>query len=344
MVKKPVILVILGMLVVWANPRTAALTILDPTYQAETYASYDYINNWPAFDMTFDPYGNLYVTHHQTYGSGETDGWIYRINPDKTVTPWVTGLTRPEDIIWAGVESFGDYLYVTEGFDNAYNTGGGVTRIGLNGMIDRFVTSGFDQPVSLAVDRSGNYGANIYVGSGDSDRINKVLPDGQVQGFYSFGKHPGSPVDIEFAPNGSYGGLMYVATNYSISTSLNGILTFDTLGNPAKIAPEIVEAFDLAFDTTDDQLFGGYLYASGRLAGDPDWISRIFRIYSDGTPEEVMTASSWRSRMTFGEDGLYLSESGWENPRVTISRVTPEPTSLMLLGWGLLGLYCRRKK
>ena len=137
---------------------------------------------------------------------------------------------------------------------------------------------------------------------------------------------------------------MYVATQFTSLTNLSGILTFDAGGNPTQIAPEIIGAFDLAFDTTDDQLFGGYLYASGRLAGDPGWTSRIFRIYPDGTSEEIITAASWRARMTFGADGLYISESNFGYPTVTISRVVPEPAMMMLMCVGMLGLYRRRKK
>jgi hypothetical protein len=344
MIKKQVMLAGLGILILWGNQKTFSLTVLDPAYQAETYATYDYAPAWPTLDMTFGPNGNLYTTHHHEYTSGQTDGWIYRIMPDKTVEPWITGISRPEDIIWGGGTSFGDYLYFTEGFDNIYNSDGGLTRISLDGTIDRFVTSGFDQPVTLGIDQVGNFGGDIFVGSGDSDRINRVLPNGQVQGFYSFGTSSGSSIDIEFAPNGSYGGLMYVGTQFTSLTNLSGILTFDTGGNPTKIAPEIIGAFDLAFDTTDDQLFGGYLYASGRLAGDPSWTSRIFRIYPDGTSEEIITATSWRARMAFGADGLYINESYWDVPTITISRVVPEPAMMSLLGLGMLGLYRRRRE
>ena len=256
---------------------------------------------------------------------------------------FTTGLTRPFDIIWAEGTVFGDYLYVTEGYDNAYNSNGGVTRINSDGNIDRFVTSGFNQPVSLAVDRSGNYGGNLYVSSGAHDRINKVLPDGQVQGFYYIGDYSGSPADIAFAPNGSYGGLMYVAASYSNLPDLSGILTFDPAGNPTKFAPGIERAGDLAFDDTGTGAFGNYLYAVVKQ-GD-DYGSSIYRVYPDGQAELFISDLWWQTNLAFGPDGaLYISESHWGNGTVTISRVVPEPATMSLMGLGLLALRRRRKK
>ncbi len=342
MSKKQVTLAVVGILVLGFNSQTLALTVLDPAYQAQTYVTYNYINIWPANDMTFDPQGNLYITHHQEYSSGQTDGWIYRIKPDKSVEPWITGISRPEDIVWAGGTSFRDDLYITEGFDNAYNNDGGVTRIGLDGSINHFVTSGFDQPITLGVDRVGNYGGNMYVGSGDSDRINKVLPNGQVQGFFSFGNHSGSPVDIEFAPNGSYGGLMYVATQYSNLPNLSGVFTFDPSGNPTKFAPDIEKAFDLAFDETEAGTFSNYLYVVAKQ-GD-DYGSSIYRVYPDGQAELFISDLWWQARMAFGPDGaLYVCESDWGDGSVIITRVIPEPAMMGLLGLGLLTLRRRRK-
>lgn len=319
MVKKQVMLAVLGILVIWGNQRTFSLTVLDPSFQAETYVSYDFeLGNHPAGDMTFDPQGNLYIVQYENYES--YDGRIYRVDTNKTVSTLATGLTRPEDIVWGGGTDFGDYLYVTEGFDNAYNNEGGVTQVGLDGSINRFVTSGFDQPVTLGVDRVGNYDGNMYVGSSNSDRINKVLPDGQVQGFYSFGKKSGTPVDIEFSPNGSYGGLMYVATQYVSYPEISGILTFDTLGNPTKIAPDIEKAYDLAFDGTETGVFGNYLYAVVKQ-GD-DYGSSIYRIYPDGQAELFISDLWWQTKLAFGPDGaLYVSESHWGNSTVTITRV-----------------------
>lgn len=67
------------------------LEVLEPGYVVETYATYSCPEmQYAPRGITFDPYGNLYLSQWGDYYSYE--GAIYRISPDKSVTKWVDGL------------------------------------------------------------------------------------------------------------------------------------------------------------------------------------------------------------------------------------------------------------
>jgi hypothetical protein len=130
----------------------------------------------------------------------------------------------------------------------------------------------------------------MYVGSGVDDRIHRVMPDGSTEEFYYFGAYAldGTPWGIAFAPPDTYGGLMYVATSFPGESSLSGVLAFRPDGTFTKFAPEILNAWDIEFDSTG-LMFGGALYAYGNYGSG----RRIWRIDADGSTGGC-PCRSWR--------------------------------------------------
>ena len=77
-----------------------AIDLTDSSYILENYFSFQSASARPTQEMAFDPDGNIYVTHYDTW-SGQ-DGRIYRIDNDRNLTEWITGLSSACGIIWAG--------------------------------------------------------------------------------------------------------------------------------------------------------------------------------------------------------------------------------------------------
>ncbi|MFC1782090.1 dockerin type I domain-containing protein [Planctomycetota bacterium] len=299
-----------------------AIEVLDPAYVVETYVVFDCANALSPTGMAFEPGGNLYLTHSKSEASGE--GSVYRVDTDRNVSRWITGLSRPLDIVWGGGSDYGDYLYVIEGWGNTYWAHGGVRRISLDGTANKFSDSGLYYPSAGGVDRTGNYGGLMYVGNSAQDDIDKVFLSGQVQRFSAFPYNvSGSPNSIAFDLNGSYGGLMYVGLLTTAQTSMRGIYTLDTNGDPTLFAPDLKSANVLKFDTTEGKNFGGYLYAVGKTEADTKW--EIYRVYPNGQIEKFFADLDTSLKMTFGPDGfLYVSESSSSTTTVTISRIMPK--------------------
>jgi hypothetical protein len=239
------------------------IEVLEEGYVLETYVVFETVNERPPGDMVFDPAGNLYLVHTET--TTGRDGSIYRIDPDKNVVRWITGLTRPLDIIWSDSAEYGEYLYICECSSN-----GQITRIDLDGVKSKFSQGIIDYPVTLNLDRSGNYNGYMYVGNGVRDKTVVVKTNGQSETFSGFPYlDNGSPAGIEFDIRGNYGGLMYVVVASGDSANLwRGLFTLDTSGNPTRVAPDLTRTGDLEFDTTSGQGFGGYLYVLGKTEAD----------------------------------------------------------------------------
>ena len=307
-----------------------ALILTNPSCQVETYATYS-PGEWNTpWGMTFDSTGNLYVTHKNA-------GEIYRIDPAKNATQFVTGLDSPVSITWGGGTPYGDNLYVADVNDDTW---GHIMKITPQGQTSIFCSPN-NQPVSVEIDRVGNYGGYLYAGTGGQDHIDSITPTGSIQTFtdFPYNMGGGGPEGIAFDPGDRYGGMMYVA-NQSSTSSWAGLYTLDTDGNPTHFAPDLITTHDLVFDPMG--MFGHDLYILGMDSDDT-----FCSLYQADLAGQIslFASSSWHVRdAIFGADGaLYISEFDTFNHEVIISKVTPEPTALTLLALGAFGLIRRRR-
>ena len=305
-----------------------ALVVTDPAYQVETYATYP-TGAWNThWGMTFDSSGNLYIAH-------KDDGCIYKIDSNKSVSQFVTGLNTPEKIVWGGGTLYGDNLYATEVY------GDKVTKITPDGT-KLFFCSPNSQVLGIGIDKVGRYGGYMYTGTAVNDHIDQVTSAGVVQKFSDFPYGmSGNVQDFEFDPGLDYGGLMYSATYSGANGTWSGVFSLDTSGNPIRFAPDIINGRGLEFDTIG--LFDHDLLINGMQAEDTFWT--VYR----ANPKRQTTKflySSWHiGDIEFGSDGaLYVSEYDPVLHEVTISRIIPEPASLALLALGTVRLLRRRKK
>lgn len=315
-------------------PRTLwAVIVVDPAYNAETYIEYPLPNGSAPKGLTFDSTGNLYVTH-------ESDGSIYRVDPDKNVTCFVEGLDSPYSILWAADTSYGDNLFVTDVYAN-----GNIGKILLITIADKKVYTfckPWNQPVALEIDRYGGYGGYMYTGTGGLDHIDRIDPVGGIQQFSDFPHNmAGGPGGIAFDPGVDYGGLMYVANYSGANSPLAGVFSLDINGNQTRFAPDIVNAVALEFDPSG--LVDNQMLIKGMLSSDSLWSLYLADSSGQITP---FAGGSWGHimAMTFGADGaLYVAEYRFADGMSVITRIVPEPASLALLVLGAVRLLRRRK-
>jgi hypothetical protein len=296
----------------------SAVEVLSPGYTVQTYATYTDVADYPhhmTFD--FDSSGNLYVAQ-------PASGTIMKITPGKAVSQFASGLTGPYSITWGGGSAFGNYLYVG---------GGSIYKLALDGTVSSFANHNCVS--SLAIDKKGNYGGYLYAGTGGADDFHKINTAGNIM---SFGSWPGltdngEPDGIAFDPGTAYGGLMYVGSAYTPdNASKSGLFTMNTSGVPTRFSNNLVYAYELAFDTTGN--FGGKLFTMGATSYGS--AAGIYSVGVDGTATRFAnTSSQFGLGLAFGQDGaMYLSEYSSSNGMITISRITPEPATLLLLSFG----------
>jgi hypothetical protein len=301
-----------------------AVQVLAPGYTVQTYATYTDIAGYP-HHMTFDSSGNLYIA--------QTDsGKIWKVAQGGAASQFASGFVGPYSITWGGGSAFGNYIYVG---------GATITKLALDGTKIPFANH--NCLASMAIDKRGNYGGYLYIGTGGADDFHKIDTAGNM---YSFGSWPGltdngEPDGIAFDPGTSYGGAMYVGSAYTEDNAdKSGLFIMNTSGTPTRFSSNLVQAYELAFDTTGN--FGGNLFTMGTtsygLAGG------IYSVGVDGTATRFAdTSSQFGMGLAFGPDGaMYLSEYSSSNGMITISRITPEPCTLLLFGIGAAILRKRK--
>jgi hypothetical protein len=278
--------------------------------------------------MAFDNTGRLYTDQ-------PFDDKVYRVLANGTVDPFANIGNTTSGLEWAGGTSYGDYLYVTA------NTT--LLRIAPDGTSVTFA-SGLPGASEVAIDRTGDYGGYLYVSTGGTDRIYRVDTDGSVSVFSNWpgSTSGGGPMGVEFDEIGHYGGLMYVATSFGANApSKSGLFALEADGSEARFAGGIVVAREIGFDKHG--LFDLDMF----VLGAPDFAEPlgIWRVTPDGTA--TLFAATTESRigsLVFGPDGaMYISEYSSDAKEITITRVIPEPTTLLLLSSGGLCVLSRRK-
>ncbi len=201
----------------------------------------------------------------------------------------------------------------------------------------------WNQPVSLGLDRTGNYGGYLYTGTSGLDHIDKILPDGSIQHFSDYPYNiSGNPKNIAFDPGNKYGGKLYISTYSSSSSTWAGIFSLDGEGNPTRFTDDIVSGLWLEFDTTG-KYFGGDLFVNGseELGGT----RKIYRVAPDGSATAFADDLPFNTgEFSFGPDGAMYIFQDFGSSWFGVYRVTPEPSSILLFGMGTLALRRRRKK
>ena len=302
------------------------LTVLESGYQVDSFVTLDAPGMGNAKFLSFDDAGNLYVTY-----DGETNGGMVKVTPEKDMSVFVTGLGNLQGVQWGGGTTFGDNLYA------ANYTQSQISVVALDGQSQSLVTLPA-RPITLGLDRTGNYGGNLFVGTRYGPSIIEVSADGSYSTFVEFPGLGGdfSPFDIAIDPTGSYGGLMYV-NMYAPGTDWRGVLTVDSEGNTEIFLSQGFGNRRLEFDTTDGELFGGGML----LGGGTD----IMLIAPDGSSADFLVNSGMSIRdFVFGPDNaMYVLQNEVGSP-ATITRIAliPEPATLLLLGLG--GLVLRRRR
>lgn len=332
-------------LVLLAATHADALEIIDNNYQLETVATFTGLGGEVAHGMDFGPDGNLYVTSFQSVDG--YDGVIFQVQPDTgAVQTWATGLQRPWDIIWDTSATYGDAFYVTEAWDTYYSTNGAVIRIETDTTSTAFCTSGMHQPITLAVDTTGNYGGYMYAVSGGTDIVSRILPNGTAQDFLYFGDAGGGFKGLGFDPTGRYGDAMFLGGRSSTLPNLSGLFSVAPNGDMTRFSPTLLDVERLDFDTSADQLFDGDLLALARddLAG----YFQVFRVAPDGVATKFTQYSNDDLQdLAIGPDGnLYLLQSAWNDTDITVYRISaiPEPLTIAFLASGMVVALRRHRR
>ena len=315
------------MITLLASPAWAALTLLESGFTTETFATYSASGIDAPYSMTADNNGNLYLTHRSA-------GSIWRVTPQGQGTQFVTGLDEPRAIEWTGGTSYGNYLYVTCDRD--------IKKVGLDGTPSNFsYISGI--PTAMGLDRTGNYGSYLYASTGGQDHTYRVTTSGGVTLFSNWPgwTDGGSPRAIKFDPGNSYGGLMYAAASFvGTNQDDSGLFSLDTSGSAARFTADLVTALGIDFDLLGN--FGSDMFVTGKNSWADDY--SIWRVAPNGTATEFATTTiSSPTTMGFGPDGaMYISEYSDVDDMITISRVVPEPATILLLGLG--GMLLQKKR
>ena len=308
--------------------------IIDTVVLAYTVSPYtQYASPTSSGQMTMDDAGNLYVAHYD-------DGKIMKIDSSGQSTVFASGLGNLNDIIWSGGTAYGNYLYATSPTSNTLNDK--LYRIDTNGSSQSIAMSfPNQQPCAIGIDRFGNYNSQLFVGTSAVDRINAVSVEGVISTFSTWpGQINGGGVyGLSFDPSGKYNHMMYLTTIFSAPQNANvsGLFMMNPNGTVSRFAADLVAAGTVDFDPAGTY-FDNDMFVTGRTnVNDP---LSLWRVFADGSCEEFMTNVG---AFTFGSDGaMYVSHYNWGTSAVTISRVIPEPATLLLLAAG--GLVLRKRK
>jgi len=306
--------------------RASALNLLSEDYKAETYATYSQENVGTANYMTFDPNGNLYISHDGS-SDNTADGLIYRISATGESDIFATGLCAPGEIIYVSDSNYPDGLYVTDrrGRERIY-------RLASDGSVTEFSDRVREHPTSLGLDATGNYGHYMYTGGDGADHIDRIFPSGQIERFSDFPYNMrGGPQSIIFDVTGNFGGTMLVAAltkeEYPDDYQYSGIFTMDTNGNATRLAPGLAGGKKLALDTQG--YLGGKLYAIA-LADLSVANKSLWSIAPDGSSTKLAEFNTtMRGALSIGPDGaMYVAEYDEATSTVTVSRITLGPRDI----------------
>jgi len=300
--------------------------LMQEGYSLQSYAQY--ASPTSSGRMVFDDSENLYMGHFD-------DGKIIKIDSQGQTSTLVSGLSPIYDLTWGGGTAYGNFLYASS---HAGTYPDKIYQIDTNGNASYFpMKTPNHGSCGIGIDRTGNYNNQLYVGTGSIDRIVSVSTTGSVSTFSTWpGQYGGGVYGLSFDPSGKYNHKMFLANIYD-DASISGLFVMNPNGTVSRFADDFVSALDVDFDPVG-MFFDNDMFVLGRT--NPDAINSLWRVYTDGSCEEFMTGVS---AFTFGDDGaMYVSQYNWGTQEVSISRVIPEPATLVLLAVG--GVCLRRRK
>ena len=302
-----------------------ALILLQPGYTIETWLQLPCEDLGRCMDFTFDDDGNIYTIHAM---ENPLVGSVQKITPDRQLSPLRTDLVDPRKIIWAGGTAYGDCLLVADRQKYNYGVRGEVTKITLDGEKSRLAW-GLNQPNTLEIDRTGNYGGLLYIANSAHDQILTVGPDGGAAS--QFSAYPygasGSIGQLAFDTTGHFGGQMFIASGYSI-LDYSGLFTMDTNGNPARYLDAVEVASSVVFDTTPQASFGGQMFISQRTADKSQNTILCVSGPNNVTEFAFSNISPWwcAPRIHFTPEGaMYIMEYNAAEKMATFTKLTPTP-------------------
>lgn len=302
-----------------------SLVLHQPGYESEIWLQLPCENLGRCMDFTFDDDGNIYTVHAF---EGPLVGSVQVITPDKQIVPLRTDLVDPRKITWAGGTAYGDCLLVADRQKYNFGVRGEVTKITLDGQKSRFAW-GLNQPNTLEIDRSGNYGGLLYIANSAHDEILTVGPGGGAASRFSAYPYgaSGSMGQLAFDSMGYYGGLMFIAAGYT-NLNYSGLFTMDSGGNPTQYLDAVEVASSVVFDTTPQGSFSGNMFISQRtLAKSKNTIMSVSDS-SELTEFAFCNISAWWCvpRFHFTPEGsMYVMEYDPAKKLAVFTKITPTP-------------------
>jgi hypothetical protein len=319
-------------------PSSLALETLMPGYVIENYATYSAPGTTMApRETAFDGTGRLYLSHWENPSVISNVDSLYRVNTDRTVDRWLTGLHSPRRMVWGGGTAFGDHLYLAEGYSNQIryiNPDTGYTDVWVNVP---------NTPTAITIDPTGTYGGRMFVATRENDAVWQITGAGLRMAFSAFPfDASGGPLDLSFDPGTNYGGQLYIATSSPGRPTVSGLFSLATSGIATRFATSLVDAFSVEIDPLGQ--FGGQMFVSG-LTSFADTQYTIWQVDSAGNSVPFARGTLGENSLptfAFGPDGyLYVPEWLPATQQVVVSRITPAstvipaPGAVLLVGIGV---------
>ena len=309
---------------VFAQPAT----LLDSHYQLTTLAQYSDSTLGRVGGMTADSSGNIFVNY---VGSGK----ILKIGPAGNVSNFgsVTS-SAPAHMVWGTGTEYGEFLYVSDTFaDKVY-------KFDVNG--NRSLFTEVNHPDGIGLDRTGNYGGQLYIGTNIDTHIDSVSPAGTRTLFSNFTYNESTlTAAMAFDPGTRFGGQMFATGHSTAAPASAGVFSVDANGIATRFCSNLALASKVEFDQSGK--FGDDLFALGMFTPGQPYFS-IYRIGPNGVAADFF--HNFGGSFTFSGEHMFIASFNGSTSTTTIYQVNaiPEPATILVLAAGALGLKRRLGK